>query len=166
VPADPRWQEWYEAYGRAVYGFIRFHVTSPDEAEDLAAETFLRAFRGAARFDPARASVKTWILSIARNAVRDHRRRARVRRHLPLAGLRDLASDHPSPEERLLWQEQVGRLLAAMQRLPERDREILGLRYGSELEPAGIAATLGIRDAAARTRLWRALQRLRAELDP
>lgn len=163
APGDARWKEWYEAHGSAVYGYIRFHVASPDDAEDLTAETFLKAFRSAARFDPARASVRTWVLAIARNAVRDYRRR--LRRHLPLASLRDLASAHPSPEERLLWEEQVGRVLAALERLPERDREIVGLRYGSDLKPAAIAAALGIRETAARTRLWRALKRLRTELE-
>ena len=166
APADPRWREWYEAHGAAVYGYVRFHVASPDEAEDLTAETFLKAFRSAERFDPARSNVRTWILAIARNAVRDYWRRGRLRRHLPLASLRDLACDAPSPEERLLWEEDVRRVFTALARLPERDREIIGLRYGSELDPAAIAATLGIRETAARTRLWRALTRLRAEVEP
>lgn len=164
--ADPRWREWYEAHGAAVYGFIRFHLASPDEAEDLAAETFLKAFRSAGRFDSRKAGVRTWLLSIARNAVRDHRRRSRLRRHLPLASLRDLVCEHPSPEERLLWAEHVQRVLDALERLPGRDREVIALRYGSELDPPEVAAALGISEGTARTRLWRALKRLREVLEP
>src|SRR6266545_5043588 len=163
--ADPRWREWYEALGAAVYGFIRFHVASPDEAEDLAADTFLKAFRSAGRFDARRAGVRTWLLSIARNAVRDHRRRSRLRRHLPLASLRDLVSEHPSPEERLLWAEHVRHVLEALEQLSDRDREIIGLRYGSELAPAEVAAILGVSEATTRTRLWRAVKRLRRALE-
>ena len=164
--ADPRWREWYEAHGAAVYGFIRFHLASPDEAEDLAADTFLKAFRSAGRFDSRKAGVRTWLLAIARNAVRDHRRRSRLRQHLPLASLRDLVSEHPSPEERLLWAEHVRRVFQALERLSDGDRAIIGLRYGSELAPAEVAAALGISEATARTRLWRAVKRLRRALEP
>lgn len=165
APADPRWREWYEAHSDAVYGYVRFHVSSPDVAEDLTADTFVRALGASDRFDPTRASPRTWILAIARNAVRDHLRQARRRRHLPLASLRDLAFDAPSPEERLLWEEDVRRVLEAVGRLGHEDREIIGLRYGSGLPPAGIAEALRLNESAVRTRLWRALKRLRREVE-
>lgn len=79
--------------------------------------------------------------------------------------MRDLACSAPSPEERLLWEEQVAQLLGAMADLPDRDREIIGLRYGSGLDSAAVAEVLGIKEAAVRTRLWRALARLRVLLD-
>jgi RNA polymerase sigma factor (sigma-70 family) len=79
--------------------------------------------------------------------------------------MRDLAVDAPSPEERLLWEEQVGRLLLAVNQLSANDREIVGLRYGSELDNAAIAAVLGIGESGVRTRLWRALGRLRTIMD-
>lgn len=164
-PADPRWREWYEAHGGAVYGYVRFHVSSPDVAEDLTSDTFVKALAAADRFDPTRASLRTWIIAIARNAVRDHLRQARRRRHLPLASLRDLAFDAPSPEERLLWEEEVRRVLEAIGRLGDEDREIIGLRYGSGLAAAAIAVTLGLKESAVRTRLWRALKRLRREVE-
>lgn len=165
APADPRWREWYEAHGSAVYGYVRFHVSSPDVAEDLTADTFVKALGASDRFDPGRASPRTWILAIARNAVRDHLRQARRRRHLPLATLRDLAFEAPSPEERLLWEEEVRRVLDAVGRLSRDDREIIGLRYGSGLAAADIAETLGLKESAVRTRLWRALKRLRREVE-
>jgi RNA polymerase sigma-70 factor (ECF subfamily) len=163
---DSGCRAWYEAHGRAVYGYLRFHLTSADEAEDLTADVFLRAVRAEDRFDPARASARTWLLRIARNALLDHVRRERRRRQVPLGALRDLHSDAPSPEERLLWEEEVGRLLAAVARLGARDREIIGLRYGSGLETREVAEILGVAEPAARTRLWRALTRLRSELAP
>lgn len=163
--ADPRWQVWYEAHAEAVYGYVRFHLPSPDAAEDLTADTFLRAFRAADRFDARRGSVRTWLLAIARNALRDHLRRARVRRYVPLAGFRDLAVEAPSPEERVLWEDQVARLLDAVAQLSPGDRELLGLRYGSDLGADAIGELLGLTPQAVRTRLWRALKRLRAELD-
>jgi RNA polymerase sigma-70 factor (ECF subfamily) len=159
--AEERCRAWYEAYGRAVYSYVRFHLPSADAAEDVTADTFLKAFRAADRYDAARGQPRTWIFRIAQNTLRDHQRRARIRRHLPLATMRDLASDSPSPEERLLWEEQVARLLSALGDLAERDRELISLRYGSGLDTAEVAEVLGVRESAVRTRLWRALERLR-----
>ncbi|HXE58338.1 MAG TPA: RNA polymerase sigma factor [Gemmatimonadales bacterium] len=159
---------WYEAHGPAVYRFLRFQVATPDLAEELTAETFFRACRAAARYRPERAGARSWLVAIARNVLRDHRRRARLRDHLPLptGGLRDLVSDAPSPEERLLREEEVSRLLAAVAALPAGERELIGLRYGSGLEPQEIAAVLGLRVGTVRSRLWRTLGRLRERLGP
>ena len=90
-----RCRAWYEAHGQAVYGYLRFHLASADEAEDLTADVFLRAVAAADRFDPARGTARAWLLRIARNALHDHRRRERHRRHVPLAALYDLRSDDP-----------------------------------------------------------------------
>jgi len=75
--------------------------------------------------------------------------------------MRDLRCEAPSPEERLLWEEEVAGVLAAVAELPPKDREIIGLCYGSELPISEAGEILGLRDSAARTRLWRALARLR-----
>ena len=158
-------QTWYEAYGRAVYSYVRFHLPSADAAEDVTADTFLKAFRSAHRFDESKGNPRTWIFRIAQNTLRDWQRRARLRRHLPLGSMRDLASETPSPEERLLWEEQVSRLLASVAELGPRDREIISLRYGSGLETSEMADMLGLRESAVRTRLWRALGRLRVVLE-
>src|SRR5690606_2245643 len=124
-------REWYEAYGQAVYRYLRFHVHSADIAEDLTADTFLKAVRSLDHFDAAKGNARVWLLRIAANTLRDHLRRTRVRRHISLGYLRDLATDAPSPEERLLWEEQVARLLAAVASLSPHDRELVSLRYGS-----------------------------------
>lgn len=165
IAADDRCRDWYEAHGASVYGYLRFHLDSIDEAEDLTADVFLRAIAAADRFDPTRGTAKNWLLRIARNALRDHLRRERRRRPAPPGAMFDLRSEAPSPEERLLWEEEVARLLAAVAVLGQGDREVIGLRYGSGLDTAETAAVLGVRQAAVRTRLWRALARLRKELE-
>jgi len=155
---------WYEAYGGAVYNYLRFHVPEPDIAEDLTAETFLHVVRAADHFDPGKGSARAWILTVARNALADWRRRARLRQYVPIGNLRDLVFEAPSPEERLLREEEVGRLMDRIANLSPADRELIGLRYGSELDTAEMAAVLGVHAGTVRTRLWRALRRLREEL--
>jgi len=157
---------WYQEHGRAIYSYLRFQLGSADEADDLTAEVFLRAVRSAERFDPARGTARSWLFRIAQNVLRDHGRRERRRRQVSLTGFRDLRADAPSPEERVLWEEEVGRLLAALAALPRSDQELVSLRYGSGLSSAEVAEVLGVREPAVRTRLWRALARLRKALVP
>jgi RNA polymerase sigma-70 factor (ECF subfamily) len=155
---------WYQDHGEAVYNYVRFQVPEPDAAEDIVADTFLRALRACGRFDAARGGARGWLLAIARNLVHDHRRRARVRRYIPLGTMTDLAFNAPSPEERLLREEEVGRLLDALGTLAEADRELISLCYSSGLDGWQVAEMLGISEANVRTRLWRALKRLKAAL--
>ena len=161
---DEQCRVWYAAHGRAIYRYLRFHLDSADTADDLTADVFLRILEAGHRYDPAKADARTWIFGIARNALRDYFRRLRVRKHVTVDALRDLAGDAPSPEERLLREEEIGQLLAAVQTLGSSDRELIALRYGSELPFAEIGKVLGLGEAAVRTRLWRALARLRAKL--
>jgi RNA polymerase sigma-70 factor (ECF subfamily) len=167
IPIDEaqlRCREWFQAHGTAVYNYFRFHVPLADVAEDLTAETFLKVVRAAQRFDPERGSPKAWILTTARNVLTDWRRRARLRQYVSIGTMHDLIHDAPSPEERLLREEEVGRLLDAVATLDLADREMIGLRYGSGLDTAEMAQLLGISEGSVRTRLWRVLGRLRKVL--
>jgi RNA polymerase sigma-70 factor (ECF subfamily) len=156
---------WYEAYGVQIYNYLRFHLSSADLAEDLTAEVFFRALKSFPRFDPAIGSPRAWLFRIAQNALRDHQRQARRRPVVSIANLRDLEYQAPSPEERLLWEEEVAGLLSAMAELSSADREVIGLCYGSsEISIAEAGEILGVSAAAVRTRLWRALGRLRKVL--
>jgi RNA polymerase sigma-70 factor, ECF subfamily len=157
-------REWYDAHGSAVYNYFRFHVAQAEVAEDLTAETFLKVVRAADRFDPVKGTPKAWILTVARNVLSDWRRRARLRQYVTLGTMHDLVYEAPSPEERLLREEEVGRLLDAVATLGESDRELIGLRYGSGLDTAEVAQILGISQGSVRTRLWRVLGRLRGVL--
>jgi RNA polymerase sigma-70 factor (ECF subfamily) len=156
---------WYEHHGEAVYNYVRFQVAEPDVAEDIVADTFVRAIGAARRYDEARGGPRGWLLAIARNLVHDCRRRSRVRRYVAIGTLGDLVEDGPSPEERLLRREEVGRLLDALGTLSDSDRELVSLRYGSGLDGSEVAELLGISDGMVRTRLWRALKRLKAALE-
>ena len=164
--AEAACRTWYEAYGGQVYSYLRFHLPSPDLTEDLTAEVFLRALKAYQRFNPSIGSPRAWLFRIAQNVLRDHLRQIRRRQLVPISGMRDLECEAPSPEERLLWEEEVTRLLAAMAELSPNDREVIGLCYSSDLSMAEAGEILGLSATATRTRLWRALGRLRKVLTP
>ena len=127
----------------------------------------MKALRSFDRYDARKASPKTWLLRIARNAVTDHLRSLKRRGslHVSLDRIPDLVADVPSHEERVIKQERIQRLLNGTQTLRKADQEILSLRYGSGLDNAEIAEHLDISNNAVAVRLHRALKRLKASVE-
>lgn len=149
----------YREHVWAVYGFLAYRVDDRAAAEDLTQSTFERALRAWSRFDPRRASERTWLMAIARNALVDHHRRDRLRRTEVLDDRHELAV--PGPEERVTG---AAELSEALDKLSDRDREIVALRFGGDLSGPEIADLVGLNLANVQQILSRSLRRLRALL--
>lgn len=135
-----------------------------EDAEDLTQATFERSLRAWHRYDPERASPKTWLLAIARNLLIDHMRRGGRREQVPLS-----EENEPAAEDPRLGGGggELSALLAdALHLLSEREREVVALRFGGELNGPEIAAMTGLSLANVQQIASRALRRLRAELEP
>jgi RNA polymerase sigma factor (sigma-70 family) len=136
------------------------------DAEDAAQEGFVKAYGALARFR-AGEPLRPWLLTIVANEARNRRRSAGRRAAL---ALRAAGEEHPSgeaapsPEAALLAGERRAALLAALGRLREDDRLVIGCRYLLELSEAETAAALGIKPGTVKSRLSRSLERLRTEL--
>lgn len=165
LPGD--FEAWYVEHQSAVFRYVRFRVATREAAEDVTSVVFMKALRSFDRYDATRASPRTWLLRIARNAVTDHLRALRRRGslHVSLDRIPDLVADVPSHEERVIRQERIQRLLNGSQTLRRADQEILSLRYGAGFDNAEIAEHLGISNNAVAVRLHRALKRLKASVD-
>jgi RNA polymerase sigma factor (sigma-70 family) len=137
------------------------------DAEEAAQDAFVKAWRALRRFDRSR-PFRPWLLAIVANEARNRRRAAGRREALVLRavaaspGAADGAGA-ASPELALLVAERHGALVAALERLDERDRQVIACRYLLELTEAEIAAALGCRAGTVKSRLSRALERLRAQ---
>jgi RNA polymerase sigma factor (sigma-70 family) len=138
-------------------------------AEDLAAETFTRAFDHRERFDPAFADARPWLFGIAANLVHDHQR-AELRRLRALArverweaGSEDLAAGAVARADAALAGPAVA---AALARLRAEERDVLLLVAWAGLEYDEVATATGVPIGTVRSRLHRARRRLRAELEP
>jgi RNA polymerase sigma factor (sigma-70 family) len=139
-----------------------------DEAADIVQEAFVKAFRGMAGFHPD-APFRPWLLRIVANETHNAQRSAhrRAAAHLRLVSdpVRSPARSEVSPELEAVAAERRAALLAAVRELPERDRLVITCRYFLELDEAETAAVLGWPRGSVKSRLSRALRRLRLRLD-
>ena len=137
------------------------------EAEDLAQDALERAIRKLHQFDPRRGSVENWLWRIVVNAARDAGRVGRRRFALweRLAGQQAAEPQLPDVEESALGHVADADLLARVRQLPARDRALIGLRFGADLDHAAIGAALGMTPATASAAVRRALHRLRNQLE-
>jgi RNA polymerase sigma-70 factor (ECF subfamily) len=143
---------------RRVYSYVAYRLGDGPEAEDVTSDVFERALRYRSSYDKSRGRPLPWLLGIARRCVDD----ALIRR--PAAAEVE-AAEQPSAED--LEGEAVGRLAvaAAVERLDERGRELIALRYGADLSAREIGEILGMKTNAVEVALHRTLARIRTELD-
>jgi RNA polymerase sigma factor (sigma-70 family) len=157
----------YERHFAEIYRYVAARL-GRDVADDLAAETFLIAFRKRDRVDPALGRVRPWLYGIATILVGQHRRQETRRyRALARAGGRSLlaAESHDERVADTVAAERLGRQLAtALTKLDPGDRDVLLLAAISELSHQEIALALEIPYGTVGSRLHRARRELRAAL--
>jgi RNA polymerase sigma-70 factor (ECF subfamily) len=136
-----------------------------DEARDAAQEGFVRAWRALPRFRSG-AEPRPWVMRIVVNAARNRRRGSGRRTNLALRMAQDRPPDGaaPSPEVAVLAGERRQALLAALNRLRDEDRLVLGMRWFLEMGEAEMAEALAVPRGTVKSRLSRAMQRLREQL--
>jgi RNA polymerase sigma factor (sigma-70 family) len=149
--------------GHQVVAFRTAYLITGDasEAEDAAQEAFVKAYRALGRFRSG-APFRPWLLAVVANEARNRRRSAARRANLALRAAREATpGDTSSPEAAALTAERRAELLAAMEALREEDRLVIGYRYFIGLSEAETAASLGCARGTVKSRLSRAIGRLR-----
>ena len=152
-------EELYDRYARPVYGLGLRLLDDPCLAEDLVQETFVRLWRSAPRFDPARGSVRTFLFTLARRAAVDLWRRGRGNSSTFGPGP-ERATNEDAFEELLLGLD----VRAALDELSVKHREVLELHYDCGLTQRQISDLLAIPLGTVKTRTYHALRALRDEL--
>jgi RNA polymerase sigma factor (sigma-70 family) len=136
------------------------------DAEDAAQDAFVKAWRALGRFREG-APFRAWLLQIVANEARNRRRSAGRRAHLALRAATEEPSGDaaPSPEASLLSADARETLLAAVNELPEDQRNVIALRFFVGLSEAEVAETLSLPTGTVKSRSARALERLRESYD-
>ncbi len=148
-------------YEQPLFGFLYALTSDVERSRDLTQDTFIRVWRMLSRFDPNRPLVN-WIFAIARNLLRDNRRRSRrtPRSIEPAVGENILTDPGPAPDAGI-EKEDCRRLLGeALALLPAREREVVILKDIQERSYADIAQILGIPVGTVASRVYHARRHL------
>jgi len=140
-----------------VYSYVAYRVGDGVHAEDITSDVFERALRYRTRYDARRGSPISWLIGIARRAIADY-----------MSSEHAHSSDIPELSVATVFEDQVAlrlELREAVEKLPERDRELVALRYGADLTATQIARILGLRTNTVEVSLHRALATLRRSLE-
>jgi len=156
------WEALMRGHQEPVFRLAYLLLGDPDEAEDIAQETFLRAYKALRRFDTDR-PLRPWLLRIASNLA--HNRHRSIGRYLSaLTRFARQNPDHiksttmnPEEESQTLWQ--------AVKKLTRPFQEVVYLRYFLDLSENEMAETLAIPAGTVKSRLHRALIKLRGIIE-
>jgi RNA polymerase sigma factor (sigma-70 family) len=151
--SEPAFEELRSRYRRAVERACRSIVGG--ELEDCAQEVFVRIWRKAALYDRGRGSAPAWLLTLARRTALNFRQR----RELPLPEEPPDETGSEAPDVDRFWVE------AALERLPEREREVIELAYFHDLSQSQVAAELRVPLGSVKSWTRRGLHRLATILD-
>jgi len=153
-------------YQRPLFGFLGRMGLGQAHAEDIAQETFLRAWQNLGDFNPRRAGFSTWLFTLARNLTLNDLARASSRCEVTMGDdFPDPPGDQPQPETVMLATEQKRQMRMALRRIPLSDRTILALAYIDEFDLRAIGKIEGCSTGAIKTRLHRARMKLREYLE-
>lgn len=153
--------EFYEKWFDRVYNYARSRTGSAARADEIAADTFERAFRAWGKFDAERGDRQTWLFSIAFRSVADHYRSEKrgVWSSLELAP--EPAADGDAPPQLAEQAQERKHLIAALASLEEQAREIVSLRFFSGMTNRAIGELLGLSESNVAVILFRSVRKMR-----
>jgi RNA polymerase sigma-70 factor (ECF subfamily) len=160
LSAELEWERICAEQLPRIYNFFRYRLRDNATAEDLTSRTFEKAWRARGTYRPKLAPVDAWLLSIARNVATDHRRTHHE--HMPLeAALEAPAPSTPEADESK--RSDFVRLASLVAHLPDREQELLALKYGAGATNRAIAQVTGLNESNVGTIIHRTVQKLRED---
>ena len=156
----PSKEQIYTDYKDKVFAYIRNHVNSLEDAEDLCADVFVKVYDKLDTFDESKARISTWIYSITSNTVIDFYRTNHIHSEIP----EDLSDTKSTIEDDILTQESLSSLATALKKLPQEQMDIIVLRYYKGLTLQEIAEKMKLSYGITKLRHREALGRLQEML--
>ena len=153
----------YDRFASRIYGLGMILLRNRPDAEDLVQDTLLKVWRTGGAFDPGRGSLDGWILLVARGIAIDLlRRRSTEARKLAAQGRPSEASQEPGPDWHAEVHDLFRRASDEMERLPQRQRSVLELRYLGERSTGEVAEIMGIPRGTVKSRAHAGIAALQA----
>ncbi|WP_197061091.1 ECF RNA polymerase sigma factor SigK [Microbacterium mangrovi] len=155
----------YDTLSPRVFGLLLRVLVDRSQSEEVLQEVFLEVWQSAARFAPNRGQGRTWILTIAHRRAIDRVRSSQASTDRDVrVGIRDLDVAHDGVAEQVELKIEGQRVVDALRRIPDAQREALTLAYYGGYSQSEIAALTGTPLGTIKTRMRDGLTRLRTEL--
>ena len=151
----------YEKYFSDIYNFIYGQILHRERTEDLVSDIFVKAMTNYERFDPSRASVRTWLTNIARNTLIDDYRKNSIRKSVSLDDEDNYTEPSYEDEYRVLKEDDEREVYRILSLLSESERELAGMIYFQNMKNNEIGEILGINAKAVSERRRRLLAKCR-----
>ncbi len=160
------WEAVYQSELRRIYNYFLYKVCNREVAQDLTAATFERAWKARSKYNTRLASPGTWLLGIARNVFREYLRRNKVTQHEEMF-LRDDEKLSSALDVERSFEEQQDKVLlqGLLFELPERDHDLVALKYGAGLSNREISRVTGLSESNVGSILHRTIAVLRRKWD-
>jgi RNA polymerase sigma factor (sigma-70 family) len=151
----------YDDHLTSVFRYVQYRLGDRTEAADVTATVFEKALAAFHNYRSEKSAPQTWLIAIARNTVTDHLRRSKRRSEVPLDNAANMVSTGMSPEEFAENNEEREVLRACYSVLPQRDQDIVSLKFGAEITNRRIATVTGLSENNVGAILFRAIHKLR-----
>ena len=159
---EEAFEELYEYFFPRVYNFIYARLKNSADADDVVSITFLKMNENLESYDPTKAAFSTWLFRIASNAIIDQTRHASHNQETEWEEFFDpSAPEHEEPESRMMSSETSRELLLALDKLNERERRIIELKFWGDMDTRAIAEIVNMTEGNVRVTLHRALGKLK-----
>ena len=159
---EEAFEELYEYFFPRVYNFIYARLKNADDADDVTSVTFIKMNEHLEDYDPAKAAFSTWLFRIAINAIIDKTRQTQHNQETEWEDFFDpVAPEYNEPEARMISNETSRELLLALDKLSDRERRIIELKFWGDMDTHAIADILDIKEGNVRVTLHRALSKLK-----
>lgn len=162
---EKAFEEIYDKFFHRIYKFYSYRTNDAEDAKDLTSELFQRVFKYINTFDPDKAKIEIWIFTIARNTLKDYYIAKNKRKIISIDKFVDFFSSEKYVDDDLEKEEESAYLRKAISKLPERERLIIGYKFGAELSNTDIGELMNLTSSNVGVILHRSINKLRKEME-
>lgn len=155
----------YRQYYKNVYNYIAFRINNHFDSEDLVSSVFENAIRKFHTYQPDKSPIEGWLIGIAKNVVTDYLRSKKHRFFVPLDEIIGLISPTKQLEEIIVINEENKALIQAMAQLKDTERQVLSIKFATNLKNNQISKILGLSDSNVGVIIHRSIQKLTKIMD-
>ncbi|GGH23888.1 sigma-70 family RNA polymerase sigma factor [Paenibacillus segetis] len=155
----------FETYYKRIYNYISYRVSCRYTTEDLTSQVFEKVLNKLGTYSSDKSPLEVWMFAIARNVVNDYFRAQKRTKMFSLEGIKELISKKKDPESLYILGESNDKLFRALDTLNERERNIVGLKFGANLSNIQISRIVDLTESNVGVILYRTMKKLKLRIE-